>query len=270
MHRPSRHGFTLIELSIVLVIIGLIIGGVLVGRELIHVAAVRAQITQIGEINTAVNESQTKYSCLSGDCYNATAFFANVTNGNGDGRIAGYCTSDGATPSEVPYLNGFYCQLWGVQAPEWFHAYDHLAAAGLVKLPRYDETDATNNHGGGAYYQQALRAGNYKPSAHVYAGQAGVVFGYEPGGHRIRLGACTLADWGVQVVVFGCAPPPSDLLSIDAKLDDGSLTTGRAFITDQIYLYDYEVGGYDERGYCTGGGLATDDGECAWSIKADF
>ena len=43
----QRHqGFTLIELSIVLVIIGLIIGGVLVGRDMIHAAQIRATISQ--------------------------------------------------------------------------------------------------------------------------------------------------------------------------------------------------------------------------------
>jgi prepilin-type N-terminal cleavage/methylation domain-containing protein len=40
-----RNGFTLIELSIVLVIVGLIVGGVLVGQDLIRSAAVRAQIS---------------------------------------------------------------------------------------------------------------------------------------------------------------------------------------------------------------------------------
>ncbi len=40
-----RAGFTLIEMSIVLVIIGLIVGGVLVGQDLIRAAEVRAQIS---------------------------------------------------------------------------------------------------------------------------------------------------------------------------------------------------------------------------------
>ena len=50
-----KKGFTLIEMSIVLVIIGLIIGGVLLGRDLISAAAVRAQIAQIEKYNAAVN-----------------------------------------------------------------------------------------------------------------------------------------------------------------------------------------------------------------------
>jgi prepilin-type N-terminal cleavage/methylation domain-containing protein len=48
-------GFTLIELSIVLVIIGLIIGGVLVGQDLIHAAQTRAAVSQLERYNSAVN-----------------------------------------------------------------------------------------------------------------------------------------------------------------------------------------------------------------------
>lgn len=47
LQMKNQSGFTLIELSIVLVIIGLIVGGVLVGRDLIKAAEVRAQVSQI-------------------------------------------------------------------------------------------------------------------------------------------------------------------------------------------------------------------------------
>ena len=48
MHQAhtARQGFTLIELSIVLVVIGLVVGGVLVGQDLIRAAGVRATISQ--------------------------------------------------------------------------------------------------------------------------------------------------------------------------------------------------------------------------------
>ena len=48
-----KRGFTLIELSIVLVIIGLIVGGILVGQDLINAAAIRAQIAQVEKYQTA-------------------------------------------------------------------------------------------------------------------------------------------------------------------------------------------------------------------------
>jgi prepilin-type N-terminal cleavage/methylation domain-containing protein len=60
-------GFTLIELSIVLVIVGLIVGGILVGQDLIRAAAVRSQISQIEKYQQAVNTFRGKYGYLPGD-----------------------------------------------------------------------------------------------------------------------------------------------------------------------------------------------------------
>jgi prepilin-type N-terminal cleavage/methylation domain-containing protein len=63
----SNNGFTLIELSIVLVIIGLLIGGILVGRDLISASEIRSQIKQIEEFKTAANTFRMKYGYLPGD-----------------------------------------------------------------------------------------------------------------------------------------------------------------------------------------------------------
>jgi prepilin-type N-terminal cleavage/methylation domain-containing protein len=82
-----RLGFTLIEMSIVLVIIGLIVGGVLVGQSLIAAATMRAQITQIEKFNTAANTFYGKYGYLPGDiCANAVTQFGFVTRAGGRGR----------------------------------------------------------------------------------------------------------------------------------------------------------------------------------------
>jgi len=89
----KRGGFTLIELSIVLVIIGLLVSGVLVGRDLIAAAELRSQISQIEGYNTAVRTFQLKYGGLPGDLsadkvdafgFTATPY-RNGTKGEGDG-----------------------------------------------------------------------------------------------------------------------------------------------------------------------------------------
>ena len=73
-----RQGFTLIELSIVLVIIGLIVGGILVGRDLIIVAEHRQAVTDLEKLKTSIATFKNKYNCLPGDCANATDFFSCV------------------------------------------------------------------------------------------------------------------------------------------------------------------------------------------------
>jgi prepilin-type N-terminal cleavage/methylation domain-containing protein len=115
MHRPHAHkqaqsgtrGFTLIELSIVLVIIGLIFGGVLVGQGMIIAAATRATIGQFEKYNTAVHTFQTKFGYLPGDIPAAavTQFgFAAASGragtarlGDGNGVIDGYNFSQSAS-----------------------------------------------------------------------------------------------------------------------------------------------------------------------------
>jgi len=94
--RAAKRGFTLIELSIVLIIIGLVIGGVLVGQDLITAATVRAQISQIEKYQTAVNTFRSKYGYLPGDIPNPAAtqygFAARgqyAGEGDGNGIIEG-------------------------------------------------------------------------------------------------------------------------------------------------------------------------------------
>lgn len=72
-------GFTLIELSIVLIVVGLAAAGVFVGRSLILQAQIKKQITQVESFDLAVNVFKGKYACLPGDCANAEAI------GLGDG-----------------------------------------------------------------------------------------------------------------------------------------------------------------------------------------
>lgn len=97
MHsRLEKRGFTLIELSIVIVIIGLIVGGILVGRDLILSSEMRSQISQLNKLDTALHTFKLKYLALAGDIADATTFglttnctaiWGNGGDGNGDGKL---------------------------------------------------------------------------------------------------------------------------------------------------------------------------------------
>jgi prepilin-type N-terminal cleavage/methylation domain-containing protein len=90
LSRPSR-GFTLVEIAIVLVIIGLLLGGVLKGQGLIDSAKVKNVIQQSNSLTAAVNAYQDKFRALPGDDPLATTHVPGATgNGNGDGQIAEY------------------------------------------------------------------------------------------------------------------------------------------------------------------------------------
>lgn len=106
-----RKGLTLIELSIVLVLIGLVIGGVFVGKDLISGAEFRAVISQVSAFNTAVVSFKTKFRALPGDMSNATTFWSSTADGNNSQTI------DASS---------------GLGAIEEYYAWQHLNLAELI------------------------------------------------------------------------------------------------------------------------------------------
>ncbi len=78
---PARtKGFTLVELSIVLVIIGLLIGGILAGQSMISAAKIAAVAAQVQQFDAGVMNFKTKYNGLPGD--------SKSFGGDGNGVIA--------------------------------------------------------------------------------------------------------------------------------------------------------------------------------------
>lgn len=90
MNIKSQQGFTLVEIAIVLVIIGLLLGGVLGGQQLIASARVKSQIQEIQAISAAINTYQDRFNALPGDDRNAAANtgVAGLRRGNGDGSFS--------------------------------------------------------------------------------------------------------------------------------------------------------------------------------------
>ncbi|MGI9341937.1 MAG: type II secretion system protein [Gammaproteobacteria bacterium] len=157
-HRQS--GFTLVEIAIVLVIIGLLIGGVLKGQSMITNAKIRKVESDYKSISAAIWAYQDRYGNLPGDDPNASTRFsgtwAAADNGNGNGQIAGaWNSSNNANESR---------KMW-----------KHLRGAGLIKGP-VDATNAsyaqpTNSFGGMIGYEQNI----YNLTGNV------AVFGNVPG-----------------------------------------------------------------------------------------
>ncbi len=68
MHTPSKNqGFTLLEISIVLLIIGLIAGGIIASISLINTSEIRGTISQKLQFDTAAQTFKIKYGYLPGD-----------------------------------------------------------------------------------------------------------------------------------------------------------------------------------------------------------
>jgi prepilin-type N-terminal cleavage/methylation domain-containing protein len=83
----NQKGFTLIEIAIVLVIIGLLIGGVLKGQSMIQNAKVKRLVSDMQGIQAAMNAFQDRYQMWPGDENSTTIPPGDGTNGNRDGYI---------------------------------------------------------------------------------------------------------------------------------------------------------------------------------------
>lgn len=95
----SSGGFTLVELSIVIIIIGLITGGVIGARSLIESGKVSSQIQQISEFKTAYSAFKLQYDAIPGDMRDAEDYFGSGCGGSFSsspvGRIPYFCNGNG-------------------------------------------------------------------------------------------------------------------------------------------------------------------------------
>jgi prepilin-type N-terminal cleavage/methylation domain-containing protein len=140
-------GFSLVELSIVLVILGLLTGGILTGQNLIRAAEIRSVTTQIQQYTTAAMTFRDKYFGFPGDITNATSFWSSKGGTGSDTACYAVvatgqatCNGDGdgwPTSNSTGTTAGHYA--------ERFLFWQHLANAGMVEGTYTGVTNSTTD-----------------------------------------------------------------------------------------------------------------------------
>ena len=233
MTRKFTRAFSLVELSIVLVILGLLVGGILAGQSLIRAGELRAVPVEHAKLQTALSAFKDKYFALPGDMANATSFWGAVnttgTNGNcgapasDTGTGTQTCNGDGntfiGTTSATTYGSAYRYEL--------FRLWQHLANAGLI------EGSYTGVTGSGG-------TEHYIPGTNTLASKiagAGWALSYAPasaggtsdfpfeGGTYMQLGKAS-----ATASPNGKAFTPAETWNIDKKMDDGKPGAGRVSI----------------------------------------
>jgi prepilin-type N-terminal cleavage/methylation domain-containing protein len=160
-HPVSEGGFTLVEIAIVLMIIGVMMGGVLKGEELWRIAQTRRLFSDIQSVMAAIKGFQGRYDSAPGDFPLATTRIPNCTaasfcrNGNGDGRI-------GRTQGWGSGWNGDQTGTSTMASPHFYDEtsqfWKHLAASKFLKninpaanpaVPEWNQTHPGATTGGG-------------------------------------------------------------------------------------------------------------------------
>lgn len=219
----KNSGFSLVELSIVLVILGLLTGGILGGQALIRAAELRSVTQDVNKYVTAVNTFRNKYLGLPGDLPNAESFWSN--QGSCPGGLAGNGTCNGNGNGQIGSIGNTVAERC-----EAAHAWKQMMLAGLIEGWNfqttktsdcdYDSTPAqdvpASKISRGMFnfnYVPAIPSSQPSVNNYFYSGRYGHVlfFGSESGPFR----------WEFDSVIT-----PEDAWNIDTKVDDGSPSQG--------------------------------------------
>jgi prepilin-type N-terminal cleavage/methylation domain-containing protein len=194
----TQQGFALIELSIVLVIIGLIVGAITSGSSLIKQATLRAVVSEVRNYQIAINTFKLAYNALPGDFNKATAYWPTapgLLDGDGNGLI-----ERRAIASEN----------------ETLRSWQMLSLAGLIA-----ENIGYNAYPSSKYSKTAQYIMLYNDYYSTIAADATANGLYGKLGNLLSLSALGVTNgWWVPKVT------PSDAYDIDLKMDDGVFYTG--------------------------------------------
>jgi prepilin-type N-terminal cleavage/methylation domain-containing protein len=216
--RPTTNGFTLVELSIVLVILGLLVGGVLTGQSLIRASELRSVITQFNGFQTATNAFRDKYFTIPGDMNNAQSFW-----GIAHATPATCATTAGAGTQTCNGDGDGILFSAAAGSNEIFRFWQHLANAGLITGTFDGITHGSNTVsattanspigklGGSMWF--VYYWGSPNSNAQFFDG----VYNnsYEVGGF--------VANSDPFISLF----KPEELWNMDSKMDDGRPATGK-------------------------------------------
>ncbi len=206
--KSARSGFSLVELSIVLVILGLLVGGILAGQSLIRAAELRSVTTENGKFVTAISAFRDKYFAIPGDFAKASG-----TGGFGWTDAAGVAAGNGNGNGQV--------ETTAAVATNEISAYwVHLAAAGLVEGSYTGVANST------------FTAGTHNPRSKV--GTASWNVGYigsiattpTTTYFEGNYGNAYLFGGGTGATLPTGVLKPEEAWNIDTKMDDGRPATG--------------------------------------------
>ncbi len=225
MAKMSR-GFSLVELSIVLVILGLLTGGILTGQNLIRAAELRSVTTEFQAFQTAAMTFRDKYFALPGDMLNAEDFW-----GSPGGNPAN-CPATAGTGTETCNGNGDGIMTAGSAAEygEWFTFWQHLANAGLIEG---NYTGIAGTSAGDTIARVNAPTGKMSTS-HWFIRNRGTMSGSgsmfdNVYNNMLQLGGDRSGDEPADNFLI-----PEDMWNIDTKIDDGMPATGLVVVRSRL------------------------------------
>ncbi len=182
-------GFSLIELAVVLIIMGLLMGGVLKGKDLIESARLKRIISQLNEYRVATHTFLDKYDAFPGDFNKASLLIkTGLRDGNGNGIIEGGGLAQGS---------------------EALSFWSHLAGAGFIGSPGLESEKNIGDFGKGAPESSIGGGFTIENNPHSLKG-LWFILGTKRGDH---------GDGGLLT--------PLQAMSIDKKMDNGHPTSGK-------------------------------------------